>query len=129
MCQEFFLSQHALQVVSQRVLQQVSRGDPNMSCRFPGPHPGGKFRGIWPEGSPGPHPRGKLRRSAPGGVCSWGVSAPGGLCGDPPGRLWVACIIPECILVIDLLVVLECLIIKHGQAWKLFFCRYLYLTQ
>ena len=32
-----------------------------MPCRFPGPHPRGKFRGIWPGGPPGPHPRGKLR--------------------------------------------------------------------
>ena len=57
---------------------------PNMPCRFPGPHPGGKLRGIWPGGiprpttkgevegiwpggSPGPHLRGKLRRIWPGG--------------------------------------------------------------
>ena len=72
---------------------------PNMPCRFPGPHPGGKFRGIWPRGSPGPYPGGLL----PGGgvvcsrgvclllggstpgvvVCSGGVPGPGG-CGDPP---------------------------------------------
>ena len=46
------------------------------ACRFPGPHPRGKYRGIWPRGGvsrptpkgeveggsgPGPHPRGKLR--------------------------------------------------------------------
>ena len=41
---------------------------PSMPCRFPGPHPGGKFRGIWPGGSPGPHPRGKLRGIWLGGL-------------------------------------------------------------
>ena len=39
-----------------------------MPCRFPGPHPGGKLRGIWPGGSPGPQPRGKLRGIWPEGV-------------------------------------------------------------
>ena len=49
---------------------------PSMHCRFPGPHPGGKLRGLaW--GSPGPHPGGKLRGLAWGG----GVSRP------PPGGL------------------------------------------
>ena len=73
------VSQHALQVVSQHALQQVSRGGgwyPSMPCRFPGPHPGGKLRGLaWggfsrhtpgvcvsrPKSrgvSPGPHPGG-----------------------------------------------------------------------
>ena len=28
---------------------------PSVPCRFPGPHPGGKLRGIWPVVSPGPH--------------------------------------------------------------------------
>ena len=62
-CQEFcpqgFLSQLALQVVSQHALQQVSRGwwYPSMPCRFPGLHPGWKLRGIWPMESPG-HNRG-----------------------------------------------------------------------
>ena len=65
---------------------------PSMPCRFRGPHPRGKFRGIWPGGSPGSHPRGKLRGiwSRPtakgevegdlaGGCLLWGcVSAPGG---------------------------------------------------
>ena len=65
------LSQHALQVVSQHALQQVSGGGlwyPSMPCRFPGPHPRGKLRGIRPGGSPGPHPRGKSRGSGLGGV-------------------------------------------------------------
>ena len=47
-----------------------------MPCRFPGPLPRGKFRGIW---SPGPHLRRKLRGIWQGGACSWGVPAPGGL--------------------------------------------------
>ena len=74
-------------------------------CRFPGPHPRGKLRGIWPGGvsrptpkgevegdqaggSPGPHPRGKLRGIWLGGLQAHtlGVPAPGG-CGDPPWRL------------------------------------------
>ena len=41
---------------------------PSMPCRFPGPHPRGKLRGIWPGGSPGPHPREKLRGIWPGGL-------------------------------------------------------------
>ena len=43
------LSQHALQMVSQHALQQVLGGRwyPSMPCMFPGPHPRGKFRGIW----------------------------------------------------------------------------------
>ena len=51
------------EVLSQHALQQVSRGEwyPSMPCRFPGPKPRGRFRGIWPGGSPGQHPRGKLR--------------------------------------------------------------------
>ena len=36
------LSQHALQVVPQHALQQVSRGGGS-----PGPHPRVKLRGIW----------------------------------------------------------------------------------
>ena len=79
-----------------------------MPCRFPCPHPRGKFRGIWLGGSPGPHPRGKLRGiwSRPtakgeveGNLAGGGVPAPGvsarGACsrgdacwwgggGDPP---------------------------------------------
>ena len=97
MCQELYpqgrgegvLSQHALQVLSQHALQQVSGGGwyPSMPCRFPGPHPRGKFRGIWPGGvSPGPHPRGKLRgiwsmptpKGELEGDLARGVLAPGG---------------------------------------------------
>ena len=59
------VSQHALQVVFQHALQQVSWGVwyPSMPCRSPGgspgPHPeeGGKLRGL-AKGSPGPHPGG-----------------------------------------------------------------------
>ena len=50
-------------VLSQHALQQVPGGGwyPSMPCRFPSPHPRGKFRGIWQGGHPGPHPRGKLK--------------------------------------------------------------------
>ena len=88
------LSQYTLQVVSQHALQQVSGGGyPSMPCRFPGPHPRGKFRGICPVGGlqartqggswggsgPGPQPRGKLRgiQSRP--------TAKGEIEGDQPG--------------------------------------------
>ena len=43
---------------------------PSMPCRFPGPHPGGKLRGLARGVSPGPYPRGMLRDLA------WGVSRP-----------------------------------------------------
>ena len=65
------ISQHALQVVSQHALL-VSKGwgwYPSMSCRFPGPHPGGAWV-VWPGGSPGSHPGGKSR------CLAWGVSRP-----------------------------------------------------
>ena len=58
---------------------------PSMPCRFPGPHPEGKLRGIWPGGSPGPHPRGELRGIWLGGLQahtqggSLGGSGQGGL--------------------------------------------------
>ena len=29
---------------------------PSMPCRSPGPHPGGRLRGLAGRGSPGPHP-------------------------------------------------------------------------
>ena len=62
-------------------------GIPACPCRFPGPHPGGKLRGLAWGGSPGPHPRGKLRgsglgvsRPTPGGVVypsmQWGRPHP-----------------------------------------------------
>ena len=93
------LSQHALQVVSQHALQQVSRGwYPSIPCRFPGPHPEGKLRGIWSgQGAvSGPQPRRKLRGNwpggspgpHPGGACSGGgVPAQRGVCSkeDPTG--------------------------------------------
>ena len=76
------LSQHALQVVSQHALQQVSgRGVwyPSMSCRFPGPHPGGKFRGIWLGGGGfRPTPKGEVEGDLAGGCLLQGG------CGDPP---------------------------------------------
>ena len=65
------ISKHALQVVSQHALL-VSKGwgwYPSMSCRFPGPHPGGAWV-VWPGGSPGSHPGGKSR------CLAWGVSRP-----------------------------------------------------
>ena len=77
---------------------------PSMPCRSPGPHPGGKLRGLaWggfsrqtPRGeveesglggSPGPHPGGKSGPHLGGGICrptprgklrglAWGVSRP-----------------------------------------------------
>ena len=68
------VSQHALQVVSQYALQQVSGGG---VCSWGVSAPGGvcsrgcllqgvSARGVWPS-DPGPHPRGKLRgiRSRP----------------------------------------------------------------
>ena len=73
-------------------------GYPSMPCRFPGPHPGGKLRGLAGGGSPGPHPRGKLRvwpggfsrptlgggssRPTPGGISR---PTPGGSPGPHPG--------------------------------------------
>ena len=62
------VSQHALQVVSQHALQQVSGGGwyPSIPCRFPGPHPGGKLRGL-ARGVFRPTPGGVSRPTA-GGV-------------------------------------------------------------
>ena len=51
----------------------------SMHCRSPGPHPGGKLRGLaWVGGYPGPHPGGKLR------CLAWG----GGSLGPHPGGSW-----------------------------------------
>ena len=120
-------------VVSQHALQQVSRGrwHPRVPCRFPGPHPVGKLRGIWPGGLQAHNQGGSWRESGWGvsrpttkgevegdlagggglqaqtqGVCSWGLSAPGGgstLGGveTPPWRLLLRTvrILLECILV------------------------------
>ena len=70
------VSQHALQVVSKHALQQVSReGYPSMPCRFPGPHPGGKLRGL---------ARG-VSRPTPGGLLPVGVPAPRGICSGGRG--------------------------------------------
>ena len=83
----------------------VSRGYPSMPCRYPDPHPMGKFMGIWlrgvsrftPKGEvegnlvrahmeggswggsgPGPHPRGSWVGSSQRGFLLWGVPASGG---------------------------------------------------
>ena len=69
------VSEHALQVLSQHALQQVSGGwYPSMPCRFPGPHPRGKLREIT-QG---------VSRPTPGGVCSRGVPAVGRGVWRPP---------------------------------------------
>ena len=69
---------------------------PSMPCRFPGPHPGGKFRGIW-LGVQAHTQGGKLR-----GILK-GESAPGGMC-SPLGwlLLWAVRILLGCILVYNL---------------------------
>ena len=69
------VSQHALHVVSQHALQQVlGVWYPSMHCRFLGPHPRGKLRGL-----------------ARGVACSRGVPAPGGAAlgvPAPGGGVW-----------------------------------------
>ena len=98
-----------------------------MPCRFPGPHPRGKFRGIWSRPTAKEEVEGDLARGvcsggvpAPGGACSRRVPAPGGACsrrvpapracllrwdGDPPLRLLLRTvrILQECILVFEVL--------------------------
>ena len=67
-----------------------------MPCRFPGPHPVGKLRGIWPGGVSRPTTKGAVEgdlaggvsRNTPGGCLLQGGPAPGGSalregCGDP----------------------------------------------
>ena len=93
------LSQHALQVVSQHALQQVSSGVVSQHALQVSPKSKGKFRGSgwgglqahtqggsWGGSGPGPQPRGKLRRIWAGGVPSQGgfLLQGGGVCGDPP---------------------------------------------
>ena len=79
------LSQHALQVVSQHTLQQVSGGGGGIQVCLagfqahgqggswggsgPGPQPRGKLRGIWSR----PTPKGELRGIWPGGSALLGV--------------------------------------------------------
>ena len=71
-----WVSQYALQVVSQHALQQVSGGGiPACLAGFQAnTRGGGKLRGIWPGGSPGPHQGGlhahtwRFSRPTPGGV-------------------------------------------------------------
>ena len=71
------VSQHALQVVSQHVLQVSSGVYPSMPCRFPGPQPGGSLRGL-AGGVSRPTPRGELEESGQGGLQAhtWGVCIP-----------------------------------------------------
>ena len=66
------VSQHALQAVSKHALQQVSKGGwyPSMPCSFPGPHPGGKLRGLT-GGVSRPTPKGEVEGSG-----LWGSSGP-----------------------------------------------------
>ena len=104
------VSQHTLQVVSQHALQWGG-WCPSMPCRFPGPHPEGKLKGlawgrglqahtqggswgVWPGGSPGPHPGERVSRPTPRGDPNmhWGRSLQWLL-------LWVEHILLECILV------------------------------
>ena len=72
----------------------------SMPCRFPSPHPRGKFRGIWPGGSPGPHPRGKLRGIWLAGVPPpRGCLLPGATCSQEGACSWVgACSWGVCLL-------------------------------
>ena len=94
---------------------------PSMPCRFPGPHPRGKLRGIWSR----PTPKG------PGGVCSGGgclhqgVPARGGG-GDPPWQLLLRAvrILLECILVLGNIHSKYSLKISNlNSAWKLYLVR------
>ena len=83
------LSQHALQVVSQYALQQVSRGVGIPACLagFQAHTQGGSLGGSVQGACPGPHPRGKFR-----GICLGGVQAhtQGGSLGGSAGGclLW-----------------------------------------
>ena len=81
-------------MVSQHALQQVSRSGwyPSMPCRFPGPCPGGKLRGL-ARGVSKPTPKGEVEgsglgvsRPTPGGLQThtWGV--PGPNLGGFPGQ-------------------------------------------
>ena len=67
--------QHALQVVSQHALQQVSGGglSPSMPCRFPGPHPGGEVEGS----SQGEVSKGEVEGSGLGGLQAHTEGSPG----------------------------------------------------
>ena len=79
---------------------------PSMPCRFLGPHPRGKFRGIWPGGFSRPIPKGGVEGDLTGGgvrsggcllggylfqgVPALGGSAPRGACfrGSAPGGVY-----------------------------------------
>ena len=67
-----------------------------MPCRFPGPHPRGKFREIWLGGLQAHSQGGSSGGSGQGGVCFGGcVPVPGGV----ELLLWAVRILLECILV------------------------------
>ena len=120
---------------------------PSMPCRFPGPHPRGKFRGIWSRSTA----KGKLRGIwLGGGGCSGGMPGSGGCLvwgcllqgvpgpegfllwgwskgllagegGDPPWRLLLKAvrILLECILVIILnFICREDMIRKFVPRWS-----------
>ena len=99
------VSQHALQVVSQHTLQ-VSGGGPSMPCRSPGPHPGGKLRGLALWGFQA-HSQGGFQTHTQGGLqahmwgspgTQWGGggssphpgTSPGPHLGGSPGTQWGA---------------------------------------
>ena len=75
---EGVLSHHALQVVSQHALQQVSGGAlvSQHALQVSRPHPRGKFSGIWSR----PTPKGEVEGDLAGGVCSGGCLLQGGAC-------------------------------------------------
>ena len=104
------VSQHALQVVSQHTLHQVSRGvvcQHALQISMPTPGEGGSWRESGRGWSPGPHPRGKLRdlargvsRPTPRGVypiMHWGRPPPtatAGGCTYPTGMHSCILIVP-----------------------------------
>ena len=120
------LSQYALQVVYQHTLQQVSGGGwyPSMPCRFPGPHPVGKLRGIWVGG---------LQAHTQGG--SWGYlrSTPRGVSRPTP----VGCLSqhalrqnppPRWLLLRAVRILLECILVSFCEL-KSFNLKELYLNK
>ena len=100
---------------------------PSKPCRFPGPHPGGKLKGIWLGESPGPHPRGIWSGGSPGpnprgklrGIWPGGSSGP-----HPRGKfrgIWSGGSIPACteagpppprwLLLREVRILLECILV------------------
>ena len=91
---------------------------PSMYCRSPGPHPGGKLRGLatgdpgphtggsWGVGSPGPHLEGGISRPTPGGY-------PRMHCGrHPPPR--------RGLLLLAVRILLECILVLNWN-WNIFY--------